>query len=462
MRLDRFVRRSGLRLRIAAVALLAVGLALAVGGVLLVTLLHARLDRGATDAALLRARDIAALAEASSLPASLDLPGEESALVQVVDGTGRVIASSDNIHGAAPLSDRVPTGHRPMILTLDGDPLGEHDRFRVVAIAAHTATGELTVYAAESLERVDDTTSTISATLAAGLPVIALLAALITWWAVGRALRPVRAITHTMSEITASDLHRRVPVPDTTDEIGQLATTVNGTLARLDDSVERQRRFVADASHDLRSPLAALRADLEISITHPDHTAWTSVASDLLGDVEHLQHLTEDLLLLARLDGRPLTHKRPVDLSPIALAATQTIRRDDVVLHTSGLDRPHWLIGEALHLQRLVRNLIDNAEIHATTTIELDLHDDGSHLMLTVSDDGPGIPAEQRERVLEPFVRLDDARTRDTGGSGLGLAIVHEIVAAHQGTIRIQPRSPTGTIVEVRFPAGREDGLNQR
>lgn len=255
-----------------------------------------------------------------------------------------------------------------------------------------------------------------------------------------------------MADITASDLHRRVPVPDTRDEIGELAVTVNETLARLDTSVERQRRFVADASHELRGPLAALRADLEISVTHPERTAWPDVARDTLSDVERLQHLTEDLLLLARLDSHRQRPHEQVDLTAIVAEAASGIRRDDVEVTVLGTTAPVILEGDPEQLHRMVRNLVHNAEEHAEHRITVSLSKPGGSVRMQIADDGPGVPAELRSVVFERFVRVDTARTRDTGGTGLGLAIVADVVAGHHGSIAVTDSEPQGATFTVELP----------
>ncbi|MEP7113372.1 MAG: HAMP domain-containing sensor histidine kinase, partial [Ilumatobacteraceae bacterium] len=435
--------RIGLRVRIAAVACVTVGVALTIGAMLLVATLRGRLDNAATTAASLRARDIAALAEAGALPRQLALPGEETAFVQVIDQAGSVVASTENIAGEPAISTARPTGTNALELTIPIPPLDQRS-MRVIVINAHTDAGTLTVYAGENLDSADRTTSAIVTVLVVGLPMLVLIVAAVTWWAVGRTLRPVRDITSTMADITTSDLHRRVEVPSARDEIGQLATTVNATLARLDISVEQQRRFVADASHELRGPLAALRADLEISLTHPERTTWQNVARDTLGDVDRLQDLTDDLLVLARIDNELPRPHGPVDLTVMVADALQGVRRRDIQVTTLGLDSPAIIDGDEFQLQRMVRNLVHNAQEHATSQVNIAVRNTTGTVRLTVADDGPGIPSADRHQIFERFVRLDTARTRDSGGTGLGLAIVHEVVTNHHGTITITDTNPHG------------------
>ncbi|MEY2523910.1 MAG: hypothetical protein QOJ66_2475 [Ilumatobacteraceae bacterium] len=462
MAADRLLRRLGLRLRVTVVAVLTVGIALVVGAVLLVGLLRGRLDTAATTAATLRARDVAALAQAGTIPRTLALPGEESAFVQVVDKAGAVIASTGNIEGEPPISTRKPAALEPLALTIKVAPLDEVDPMRVVALSAATNSGVVTVYAGESLESADNTVSAITTVLAVGLPLLVLIVAGATWWAVGRTLRPVRRISRTMAAITASDLHRRVQVPPTRDEIGQLALTVNETLARLDTSVEQQRRFVADASHELRGPLAALRADLEISVLHPERTTWSEVARDTLSDVERLQHLTEDLLLLARLDSHQERSHRPVDLAAIVTESTRAIQREDLELTLTGVDSPAIVDGDPEQLHRMIRNLMHNAEEHADQHITASVTNGDVMVTLQIADDGPGIPLDQRLTVFERFVRLDTARTRNTGGTGLGLAIVTDVVDSHGGSIIITDSDPHGATFVIELPAHRSTDVTPR
>ena len=446
-------RRVGLRLRITALAAITVGVTLAVGAFVLVVVLRSHLDDAASTAAELRARDVAGLAEADALPRRLALPGEESAFVQVVDEGGLVIASTENIDGEHAVSTVRPNRDDRLLFTATIEPLDNAQAMRVAVLDATTRDGVVTVYAGESLRDVDETTSAVTLLLTLGVPLLALVVAGVTWWAVGRTLRPVREITNTMSVITTTDLHQRVPVPTVQDEIGELATTVNHTLERLDYSVETQRRFVADASHELRGPLAALRADLEISVTHPDRTDWTEVARDTLGDVERLEHLTDDLLLLAKLDDHQHRPFQVVDFASIATDAVATIRRQDLAVTTAGLDARAHVDGDPEQPQRMLRNLVHNAETHAGACVAVSLTTDGRSVRLVVGDDGPGIPAEDRTRVFERFVRLDAARTRDTGGTGLGLAIVNDVVTNHGGHVTVTDDELGGAAFVVEIPS---------
>ncbi|WP_058046214.1 sensor histidine kinase [Streptomyces roseifaciens] len=289
--------------------------------------------------------------------------------------------------------------------------------------------------------------------------VLAVTAALAgtTWFVAGRVLRPVEAIRTQFAELTAHHLERRVPVPQTRDEVARLAGTMNSTLDRLQAAVDQQRRFVGDASHELRSPLAALRAELEIALAHPGDAEWTAVAEAALGDTRRLQSITSDLLLLARLDATGtdgLPGAQPVDLA--ALVREEVRRRPEgrraLEVRIEG-GAPVAVHGRHTLIARLLGNLLDNADRHAARTVTVRLgHDAGRRVaVLHVEDDGPGIHPDDRQRVFERFTRLDDARTRATGGTGLGLAIAHHIATVHRGTLEITD-SPRGARFTTTLP----------
>jgi len=268
--------------------------------------------------------------------------------------------------------------------------------------------------------------------------VVIALVGVSTWVTVGRVVRPVEAIRRTVAEITTHNLSDRVPVPRSRTEIASLAETMNHTLTRLEAAVTEQQRFVADAAHELRTPIAAVRTELEIALTHPDQAHWPRVVAAALEDTERLQQLAADLLLLSRVDVSALDLDHVVDLTLIAREQATVRRVPDhltlrCVFHPTDVEvrcRPA-LLG------RLVRNLLDNAERHATSSITLSVTTDRDTAVLEVIDDGPGIAKPDRERVFERFTRLDHARTRDTGGTGLGLAIARQIATAHSGTLHL-------------------------
>lgn len=431
---DRVAHRLGsVRVRTTLATTVVVGVALAVGGVVLVGLLRSSLTDNVETAASLRAADVVALLDAGDAPGALTVDGEESSLVQVLDRAGAVVAASANVEGETRIASMRPGDAR----TLRSTPIGDEHEYR--AVARSSADGRFIVLVARTLEPVEDSTSVVTRSLAAGIPSLLLLVAATSWVLTGRALRPVEAIRREVAAISGSELDRRVPTPAGDDEIGRLARTMNEMLDRLQASRDRQRRFVADASHELRSPIASIRHQLEVALAHPEHRTFDLLATDLLADDLRMQHLVDDLLLLARADEETLTAVRePVDLDDLVFAEATRLRQHGVTrVDTSGVSAGR-LRGDASQLERLLRNLADNAERHAASVVTFALHAENGTVTLSVDDDGVGVADADRTRVFERFTRLDDARARDAGGAGLGLAIVAEVAHSHGGTVRIE------------------------
>jgi signal transduction histidine kinase len=331
--------------------------------------------------------------------------------------------------------------------------MDESGEFLAVATGADTPRGQRTVLVARSTEAVGEAVAAVSGLLAVGLPLLLAVVAVTTWVVVGRALAPVEAMRAEVDEISAAALHRRVPDPPADDEIGRLARTMNRMLGRLEQAQVRQRRLVADASHELRSPVATIRQHAEVALAHPGRASAAELAATVLAEDLRLQRLTEDLLLLTRADEQSLAlRRRPVDLDDLVFEEAGRLRdatglRVDTTAVSAGR-----VAGDAAGLRRVLRNLGDNASRHARERVALSVAERDATVVLAVDDDGPGIPDADRERVFERFVRLDGARARDDGGSGLGLAIVAELVAAHGGTVVAAAGPLGGARVEVTLP----------
>ena len=327
-------------------------------------------------------------------------------------------------------------------------------------LEVQTASGRLTLMSAAAVDPVTRSIDALRRALRFGLPALVALVAAVAYVLVGRALRPVEAIRAEVDAITGSTLHRRVSEPPTDDEIGRLARTMNAMLDRLDTTATRQRQFVADASHELRSPVAAIRTGLEVARRKAERANWPAVADTALAEESKLEALLDDLLLLAKHDenGAPTRHPEPVNLSALISAEAQRPHRvpvDVALPDVNAATEPVVIPGADHELARMVSNLVDNAARHAATAVQLGLTTHDDEVRLTVDDDGPGIPSADRERVFERFVRLDTSRTRDHGGSGLGLAVVRSIVTHHRGHVRVED-SPTGGarfIVELPTPS---------
>ncbi|MFE1994223.1 sensor histidine kinase [Streptomyces parvulus] len=327
---------------------------------------------------------------------------------------------------------------------------GETEDYRFAAVPVETEDrGRLTVYAGAPLSAEHGAVNTALTVMLIGFPVLLAVVGWVTWLVTRRALRPVEGIRREMAAITASeDLARRVPVPGTHDEVARLASTTNETLAALEASVERQRRFVADASHELRSPIASLRTQLEVAAAHPE-------LLDLDGAVEdtvRLQRLAADLLLLARLDAGERPADARVDLA--VLAREEAAGRAGVSVREEGGETGAVTVaGSRGQLGRVLANLLDNAQRHARSAVVVSVRRDGGLAVVGVADDGDGVPEADRERIFERFVRLDDARSRDDGGAGLGLAIARDVAVRHGGTLTVHGGPAGGALFELRLPA---------
>ncbi|MFC4068685.1 sensor histidine kinase [Actinoplanes subglobosus] len=449
-------RRLGIRLRSAIAAGLVVAVATVLAGaVLLVTARGILLDNvttAATDrvdqvAAALRTGNQAAL-DAALSPAE---PGRT--LVQVVDSAGRVVRSSPG-----PGPDRPLSASRPEPGRVAGETgrmrMGRHGPFRVLAAGVETPSGRQTVLVAQSLETVNEATGAIVAALLAGMPLLALVVGVATFVFVGRTLRPVEAMTGRAATITATNLDARLPVPDSDDEIAALASTMNTMLDRIEVASAAQRRFVADASHELRSPLATIHANADLLRAAVLEESAERSVTRIHRESTRLARLVEDLLLLARADDGALRLRRAeVDLDDLVFAARERVAVERPGLRVEGDVVAVRVIGDADQLHRLLRNLVDNAMRHARDRITITLGRAGEQAEIVVGNDGPGIAAPDREKIFDRFVRLDDSRSRQDGGTGLGLSIAREIAVRHDGTLTVDDLTD-GAAFRLRLPAG--------
>ncbi|MDO3101108.1 HAMP domain-containing sensor histidine kinase [Mycobacteroides abscessus subsp. abscessus] len=368
--------------------------------------------------------------------------------VQVIDASGQIVRRSASASQDPLLSLSGNDFQKPQV----GVAAAADDDIRVSAMSVDGRKGRYTVLVGGGIEPIESMTSTVATMLAITAPVVAAVAAAVTYLLVRRSLRSVDEIRARVSEISTSDLSERVPMPGRTDEISALAVTMNEMLGRIEAGHTAQRRFVGDASHELRSPLATVISALEIAQSHPEVFDRTLVQTALLPEAHRMQSLVEDLLLLARADEHGLPMRRTeIDLDDLAGAELTRLKRE-TSLQISGQLSAVKVTGDALGVARVLRNLADNAARHARTEVSIGVRADADSAYLQVCDDGPGIPAADRDRVFERFVRLDADRSRHGGGSGLGLAIVAEIVAAHKGTISVGDRIGGGTAMTVRLP----------
>jgi signal transduction histidine kinase len=452
---ERIRRQLGsVRVRAAIGSVVLVGLVLVGASIAFGALLRRSLVNGVRTTVEVLAADVAAEVEAGDisedkLPA---LEDEEDALVQIVDQDQQVVVASEEIDDAAPIALAIPPGQREVVRILERPPFEDDDDFVVLARAVNSDRAEV-VYVASTLEDVDETLGSVTRGLILGVPIVLLAVGATTWYVVGRALRPVETMRAEVAEISATALDRRVPEPPIDDEIGRLAKTMNVMLDRLQVAHDRQRRFVADASHELRSPLASTRAQLEVGLSQGEQADWPTTVGDVLGEHHRMERLVDELLFMARVaDGAGNVRRVPVDLDDLVLSEVARLRgRGGVNVDISGVSAGR-VSGDPDHLAQVVRNLLDNAERHAATSIWVELSTSGPTVELIVADDGDGIPVEDRERVFERFTRLDAARARQDGGAGLGLAIARAVVESHGGRIEVLD-SGNGTRIAVRLPS---------
>lgn len=460
-------------------ATLVVAVALVAAGIAVLLALRSNLGGQADAEADAAARRVASQIAAGTPYAELELPDAEDHPVQVVDRDGRLLAVSEDLEAISgtgvpgvtpapsPGTDRddddaddpeagsvgETTWHGEGRATVDG----QDATYRFSQVEATDPRDEtVLVYAGASLEGRQSTVGTAAVAMMTGLPLLLGVVAVVTWLVTRRALRPVEDIRREMAAITASaDLSRRVPEPVSGDEVARLARTTNETLTALEASVERQRRFVADASHELRSPIASLRTQLEVAAAHPD-------LLDLPGAVEdtvRLQHLAADLLLLARLDAGERPGDGRVDLGELLAGEVAQRTGDRIRVRVEAgagaggdADAGAVVSGSRQQLARVMGNLLDNAQRHADTRITATVGVTAGGVLLRVDDDGPGVPEAERDRVFERFVRLDDARTRDDGGAGLGLAIARDVARRHGGDLTVGQAPGGGARFTLRLP----------
>lgn len=441
----------GIAIRSALVAAAVVLASLMIVGSVSVVLLYRSMCADVDDAANARAAAVAkrlGKEPPDELESVLLATDQRIVVVQVVNASGQIVRRSDSGPKQPLILLRGNDFRSPQVVV----PATADDDIRVAAVVVDGRKGRYTVLVGGGIEPIESMTSTVATMLSIAAPVVAVVAAVVTYLLVRRSLRSVDAIRSRVTQISASDLSGRVPVPRRADEISALAVTMNEMLGRIEAGHTAQRRFVGDASHELRSPLATVISALEIAQNHPELFDKTLVQTALLPEAHRMQSLVEDLLLLARADEHGLPMRRTeIDLDDLASDEVTRLKRE-TSLQISGQLAAVKVSGDALGLARVLRNLADNAARHARSQVSIVVRADADNAYLQVCDDGPGIPVAERDRVFERFVRLDADRSRHGGGSGLGLAIVAEIVAAHKGAVDISGREGGGTVLTVRLP----------
>ncbi len=461
------------RIRLAVLFAVATAATITVGGVVFVRSLESGL-RSSLDTGL-RSRADALVQTVHDAPANLNFQDSgnqgllrpRDAIAQVVDARGRVVEASEDAgeHPLVSTATRNRAQTRPTFATasIDGEP------YRALATAVRTTDGTYTVVVASSAESAENAITRVKTGLVVGGSVAVVLAALGAWLLASAALGPVERMRRTAADISEHDATSRLPVPSTRDEIAALATTMNELLARLQGALVRERAFVADAGHELRTPLAVLRAELELA-DRPQRSR-----DDLLDairnaalETDRLARLAEELLFLARSDADPAD--RQLDVGPVVPILERSVEAflgrasaRDVALQVTG-DRGLSAPLDPDRLRRAVDNLVDNALRFAPAESAVVLHarHENGEAVVEVRDRGPGFPVAFLPHAFERFRRADDARSRQDGGSGLGLAIVQAVAKRHGGTAVARNLPTGGAAVSIRVPMSRHDDRSAR
>jgi signal transduction histidine kinase len=460
----RWWRRRSLRARVTLASTAGLALALVAAAVLLTSALRLSLTRSLDNSARQGAREVAALYDEHRLPATgvPVVPG--TITVQVLSSNGRIVNVSPDADRLVPLlppAVAAANARDGRAVFLDGRPYGLPDTVRVATAATRDGG---TVIAAVAYNQVGESLATLTRALLIGTPLLLVLLAGASWLIAGSTLRPITELRRGAQDVTRTGRPRALPVPEARDEVRNLALTLNDMLSRLGAAQERQRGLISDTAHELRSPIASIRAQLEVALDHPDSQDWEQTAGDVLTDTMRLARLAEDLLALARLDEARLDEARPderaaqrrVDLAGLVREEVSRYAEARVPVRLAGTG-PAEVTGDPDGLRRMLSNLIDNAARYARSQVAVSVGTSGQNARLSVTDDGPGIPAEDRERAFGRFARLEADRSRDgddAGGAGLGLAIVRATAQAHGGSAWLEDAAP-GLRAVVLLPAAR-------
>lgn len=447
------MRFRSVRWRITILAVLISALVLAASALAVALVMRAKLVDN-IDGALAQQADEVEASVAADPPQALINRDPEERFAQVLDAEGNVLFATDNVRGVAAVVD-LPSGGQAFVTRTE--PEVDEDALRVMIRRSDAGGAVAYIVVGESIDDINEATRSLVLALLVTIPIAVAVLGAMVWWLVGRTLEPVSRMRREVDSIGLNELDRRVVASGTGDEIDELATTMNAMLTRLEESANRQRRFVSDASHELRTPLTRMRSTIEVELTQPDdertESSLESTCRSALGDVVAMQDLVDDLLVVARNDTTESRRAGElVDLDVIVDDEVRQLRPASNVRIDMTRVSAATVIGDASQLARVVRNVLANAVRHAASRVEVSLGEDAS-VELLVDDDGPGIPSEDRQRVFERFVRLDESRTQRSGGTGLGLSIAADIVSAHGGTIEIDEAPIGGARVRVTLPA---------
>lgn len=454
---DRFWRRlpgaGSVRVRLTALAVVLTVAAIVAGSLALLANQRSTLTSTIDDALQVRADGLETVLADTPVESTIPNRADSDAVIQIIGADGTVLSATDNVSGeAAIVQPRTTPGDR--IRTVTVAPI-DAATFRVLTRAIDTERGPATLVVASRFDAIAQSLTALTRSLAVAIPLLGLFVGIISWIVIGRTLRPVEAIRREVETIATANLDRRMPTGRRDSELGRLATTMNGMLTRIEHGHHRQQQFVADASHELRSPLTRMRGHLEVDQrTNADSTQLMATHTKILDDLAHLEALVDDLLVLARHDeAAPLARTEPVDLDDIMLADINTRRPNSSVVFDTSQVSGAQVIGDPKQLARAIRNVLDNAERHATTTVEIHVSEPTpTSAQIIIQDNGTGIPTEMHGTLFERFRQADTARSPTRAGTGLGLAITRAIIERHHGTIAFDRDTTRGARLIITLP----------
>lgn len=449
------LRRLSLRIRLAALATAGAMVVLSAGSVLLYEGLTRELSNAITDELAIRVVDLAAGTEGGAAP-----PGSPRVTAQVIDQSGEVLSppDADPMIGTAELAR---ASQEQIVVDREVPLVGENARVLARPITVNGA--DVVGVAATSTTALTVARNRLIVVLVIAGPLLAIGIGIGVWALTGVALRPVRRMASQAATISAAQVSRRLPQPAREDEIAELGRTLNGMLERIENAVARERAFIDDAAHELRTPIAVLRGELELAAHDPDDPQAVSQSlASALEETDRLSDLADGLLALARADAGQL---RPGDATTDMLAAARTgvehlPPRGEVAVEVHG--EPAVVQADPEWVRHIVSNLVGNAQRHATSRIIVTVAVADECGLLVVADDGAGFPSNLLPHAFDRFARADSARGQVSGGAGLGLAIVASLTQAAGGTVSADNGPPLGGArVDVRVPLATEPGSHR-
>ena len=451
------MKRLPIRVRLTLAFAAAIGAVLAGGGFLLYHHLADSLDRTLNQSLRARSADVAAIVRQGD-PGLREAPpapvaDATASFAQVLDSHGRVRDHSPGLEPqpllTGPLLHRAQTG---TLLIQRAHRLGADVRLLAVPLGAENH--RLVLVVGAPLRSRDQTLANLRSELLVGGPAALLLASLIGYLVAGAALRPVERMRNRAATITEQHLSERLPEPHANDEIARLGATLNQMLTRVERAVKRERSFVADASHELRAPLALIRTEVDLALDLPRNAGELQAALRSIGEeADRLSQLADDLLLLARLDeGELPLRKELLEVRDLLHDVAERFRRraadDGRKIH---VDAPKIGVeADRVRLEQALVNLIENALRHGAGTITLTASSRRETVEIQIADEGPGFDTGVADTAFERFTRGDQARS--TGGAGLGLAIVRAVVTAHEGSVAASNVNGRGAAVVLKLP----------